>query len=130
MRERGTGSIFNKPGTKNKWISYSFRGHQYQESSGSPDPKVAKKLLRERLKKVTKPNFVDPAKEQRHVLSDMLTQLKLDYERKGNRSFHTVKSVFQHLEEHFKFTGLWTSRQGKFQTMPTNAKGTARPKVR
>jgi integrase len=103
MRERGTGSIFNKPGTKNKWISYSFRGHQYQESSGSPDPKVAKKLLRERLKKVTKPNFVDPAKEQRHVLSDMLTQLKLDYERKGNRSFHTVKSVFQHLEGHFKF---------------------------
>jgi len=65
MRERGSGSIFKKPGTRFWWIAYSFRGHSYQESSGSVDRKDAVKLLRARLIKITKPNFVDPAKERR-----------------------------------------------------------------
>jgi integrase len=102
-RERGTGSIFSKPGSRFLWISYSFRGHAHQESSESEDPKVAAKLLRERLRRVTKPHFVDPAKERRYVLSDMLEQLRLDYERKGNRSFDTIKSVWQHLQAAFEF---------------------------
>jgi integrase len=103
MRERGTGSIFRKPGTRFWWIAYSFRGHSYQESSGSVDRKDAVKLLRQRLIKMTKPNFVDPAKERRYVLSDMLRELERDYERKGNRSFHTVKSAWQHPQAHFEF---------------------------
>ena len=36
----------------------------------------------------------------------MLEQLRFDYERKGNRSFHTVKSVWQHLQKHFEFYRL------------------------
>src|SRR5262245_22841230 len=103
MRERGSGSIFKKPGTRFWWIAYSFRGHSYQESSGSMDRKDAVKLLRERLRKVTKPHFVDPAMERRWTLEDMLEQIRLDYERKGNSSFHTVKSVWQHLKKEFEF---------------------------
>ena len=103
MRERGSGSIFKKPGTRFWWIAYSFRGHSYQESSGSMDRKDAVKLLRERLRKVTKPHFVDPAMERRWTLDDMLEQIRLDYERKGNRSFHTAKSVWQHLQGEFEF---------------------------
>ena len=86
MRERGSGSIFQKPGTRFWWIAYSFRGHSYQESSESTDKKVALKLLRDRLRKVTKPHFVDPAMERRWTLDDMLEQIRLDSERKQNRT--------------------------------------------
>src|SRR5262245_36910798 len=103
MRERGSGSIFKKPGTRFWWIAYSFRGHSYQESSGSVDRKDAVKLLRARLAKITKPNFVDPAAERRYTLRDMLQELERDYERKQNRSFKTVASVWQHLQKHFEF---------------------------
>jgi integrase len=103
MRERGSGSIFQKPGTKNWWIAYSFRGHPYQESSGSTNRKDAEKLLKGRLKQMDRPNFVDPAKASRWTLDDMLEQLRLDYERKQNSSFHTVKSVWQHLAKEFEF---------------------------
>jgi site-specific recombinase XerC len=103
MRQRGSGSIFQKPGTRFWWIAYSFRGHSYQESSGSTEKKDAVKLLRERLRKVNKPHFVDPARERRWTLDDMLEQLRLDYERKGNNSFHTVKSCFQHVQKAFEF---------------------------
>ena len=103
MRERGSGSIFKKPGTRFWWIAYSFRGHPHQESSGSTDRKVALKLLQDRLRKVNKANFVDPAKERRYTLDDMLERLRLDYERKGNSSFHTVKSCFQHVQKEFEF---------------------------
>src|SRR5262249_19446548 len=97
VRERGSGRIFKKPGSRFWWIGDSFRGKSYQESSGSVDRKEAVKLLRERLRKVNKPNFVDPAMERRWTLRDMLTELERDYERKQNRSFKTVKSVWQHL---------------------------------
>jgi site-specific recombinase XerC len=103
MRERGSGSIFRKPNTKNWWIAYSFRGHPYQESSGSTDRKVALKLLQDRLRKVNKPHFADPAKERRYTLDDMLEQLKLSYESKQNNSFHTVTSVFKHVQKEFEF---------------------------
>ena len=59
MRERGSGSVFRKPGTRFWWIAYSFRGHSHQESSGSTDRKVALKLLKDRLGKIDKPNFVE-----------------------------------------------------------------------
>lgn len=103
MRERGSGSIFQKPGTRFWWIAYSFREHSYQESSESTDKKVAAKRLRERLGKVNKPHFVDPAMERRWTLDDMLEQLRLEYERKQNNSFHTVKSVFKHVQKEFEF---------------------------
>jgi hypothetical protein len=56
---RGDGHIFQRRGSKNWYIAYSFRGHPYHESSGSPDKKVAQKLLRRRLREVSaKPNFL------------------------------------------------------------------------
>jgi hypothetical protein len=103
MRERGSGSIFKKPGTRFWWIAYSFRGRSRQESSGSTDRKVALKLLQDRLRKVTKPNFVSPSTEQKWVLSDMLEQLRLDFERKQNKSFHTATSVFKNVQQAFEF---------------------------
>lgn len=108
MRNRGSGCIFTKPGTKFVWIAYSFRGKSFQESSKSTDRKVAEKLLRKRLGEVSKPSFIDPAKEERQPLDDMLGVIKAEYVRKGNRSFDGVQGVFRHLqaEEAFKFHRL------------------------
>lgn len=102
---RGDGCVFQKPGTKNWWIAYSFRGHPYQESSRSTDQRDAKKLLRKRLKQVGRPNFVDPAREEKWTLTDMKEKIRLDYERKQNRSFDGVEFAFKHLEaeDAFKF---------------------------
>lgn len=41
--------------------------------------------------------------ERRWTLDDMLEQLRLDYDRKENRSFKTAQSVWQHLQKEFKF---------------------------
>jgi hypothetical protein len=100
---RGDGSTFLRG--RIWWIAYSFRGHSYQESSRSTAEGAAKKLLRKRLKQVGKPNFVDPAKEERWTLSNMKEKIRLDYERKQNRSFEGVENSFKHLEaeEAFKF---------------------------
>jgi integrase len=100
---RGDGSIFLRG--RIWWVAYSFRGHAYQESSGSIDQRDAKKLLRKRLKQVGKPNFVDPAKEEKWTLADMKEKIRLDYERKQNRSFEGVEFAFKHLEAEgaFKF---------------------------
>jgi integrase len=98
---RGDGSHFLRG--RIWWIAYSFRGHPYQESSGSTDEREAKKLLRQRLKQVSKPNFVNPAKEEKWTLADMKEKIRLDYERKQNRSFEGVEFAFKHLEAEFKF---------------------------
>jgi integrase len=100
---RGDGCVFQKPGTRNWWIAYSFRGHPYQESSESTNKKVAQKLLKKRLEEVKKPHFVDPAKEQRLILGDMLEVIRLEYERKQNRTFNSVQFAFKHLQEEFEF---------------------------
>jgi integrase len=100
---RGDGSVFLRG--RIWWIAYWFRGHPYQESSGSTDERDAKKLLRKRIKQVGKPNFVDPAKEEKWTLSDMKERLIIDYGRKNNRSLKTVEYCFKHLEaeDAFKF---------------------------
>lgn len=101
---RGDGHIFQRRGSKNWYIAYSFRGHAYQESSGSPDKKVAMKLLRQRLRQVvTKPKFIDPAREEKWTLHDMRAQLVQDYARKNNRSTATMEHCLKHLEKAFEF---------------------------
>ena len=98
---RGDGSVFLRG--RIWWIAYSFRGKLYQESSKSADERQARKLLRARLGKVDKPNFVDPAKELRLTIRNMKQQLEMDYERKQNKSLKTLKYCFAHVEDFFEF---------------------------
>jgi len=44
-RNRGQGSIINRPGTDNLYIRYWVNGRQIQEAVGSPNPKDAEDLL-------------------------------------------------------------------------------------
>jgi integrase len=99
---RGDGGIY--PRGNVLWIFYSFRGQIFRESAHTSDEKVARKLLKARLKQVERPGFVGP-KEDKWTLADMKEKIRLDYERKQNRSFGCVEDAFQHLEaeDAFKF---------------------------
>jgi integrase len=97
---RGDGCIY--PRGNVLWIAYSFRGKMYRESAHTNDEKVAKKVLRQRLKQVERPGFVGP-KEDKWTIADMKARIEADYERKQNRSLDTVKYCFKHLEDAFQF---------------------------
>src|SRR6266550_7348294 len=52
---RGDGCIY--PRGNMLWIAYSFRGKMFRESAHTTDEKVARKVLRQRLKQVERPGF-------------------------------------------------------------------------
>jgi hypothetical protein len=97
---RGDGTIFQRGNVL--WIAYSFRGKSYRESTHTSDEKIARKLLKKRLKQVERPGFVGP-KEDRWTLADMKARIEASYERKQNRSSKTVEYCFKHLEAGFQF---------------------------
>jgi integrase len=98
---RGDGSVFLRG--KIYWIAYWFRGKPYQESSGSTDQRVARKLLRARLRRIDKPNFIDPNKELRYTIGDMKNLLITSYEHEQRKSIATMRSCFKHVEKFFEF---------------------------
>jgi len=55
---RGDGCIY--PRGNVLWLAYSFRGKTYRESAHTTDEKVARKVLRQRLKQVERPGSSDP----------------------------------------------------------------------
>src|SRR5262249_46740868 len=71
-------------------------------SADTDDVAKARKLRKHRLKQVERPGFIGP-KEEKWTLSDMKEKIRLDYERKGNRSFEDVENAFKHLEDGFRF---------------------------
>src|SRR3990172_1755054 len=97
---RGDGSIYSRGNVL--WIAYSFRGQMFRESAHTNDEKVARKLLKHRLKQVERPGFVGP-KEDKWTLADMNARIEADYQRKQNRSLKTVEYCFKHLEKAFPF---------------------------
>lgn len=97
---RGDGSIYQRGAVY--WIAYSFRGRVFRESAHTSDEKTAGKLLRQRLKQVSRPGFVGP-KEDKWTLADMKKRIDADYDRKQNRSLKTVEYCFKHLEDAFRF---------------------------
>lgn len=102
---RGDGSTFLRGQVW--WVAYWFRGRQYQESSKSTDEKVAKKLLRQRLREIhSKRRLVNPAREQRYTIHDLKNALVSDYKRKNNRSTDTMEHCFKHLQNAFEFVRL------------------------
>ena len=61
-RSRGEGRLFQRG--RIWWIAYSHRGEEIRESSRSEDERVAKKLLRERLRTAGTAAFVGPQSER------------------------------------------------------------------
>ena len=81
---RGRGRTFQRKGSAHVWIAYYRRGEEIRESSGSPDPKAAERLLHQRLKEVAAEElgarpFVGP-KQERITVDDLLDALEKDYQ--------------------------------------------------
>ena len=78
-------------------INHEYGAIVIPKISANNDEKVARKLLKARLKQVERPGFVG-SKEEKWTVADMLEVIRLDYVRKGNRSFDDVQHAFKHLE--------------------------------
>ena len=92
---RGQGRIFNRANSAHWWIAYYHHAKEIRESSGSPDRKVAEKLLTHRLKEIGADQlgarrFIGPAQE-RVAVEEILQDLGTEYEINGRKSLATLK---------------------------------------
>lgn len=95
---RGNGRIFRRPNSPFWWIAYYLGSRQFRESSHSQDEKVARRLLKHRLREVAADrlgarDFVGPSKERVRV-HQLLDVLEDDYKL---RKCHT-STVTAHLK--------------------------------
>ncbi len=102
---RGTGRTFKRPNTAAVWIAYCHNGREIRESSHSADPKVAEKLLKQRLAEIGADRmgaraFVGPAGE-RVTFEDLAAAYLEDYQVRGLRSRDTAASRVAHLRRTF-----------------------------
>ena len=58
----GFGSIYKRG--RVWWVRYHHRGREFRESSGSPNPAEAAKLLHKRYKEIAQRRFVGPAEDR------------------------------------------------------------------
>jgi integrase len=82
--------VFQRKGSSAFWIAYYRRGKEIRESAKSDNPKVAEKLLKQRLKEVGAEQlglraFVGP-KADRIVMSELFEALVEDYKIRGRNT--------------------------------------------
>src|SRR5215467_15812658 len=82
-RPRGTGAIFNVPGSKNLWVGYTDANGKYvRESCGSPKKTDAQTFLKKRMEAVNGGNFLGPQVEKITV-DNLYDDLLQDYRTHG-----------------------------------------------
>lgn len=86
-------AIYHRPGSANLWVRYHHRGKQYRESCGSPDPAVARALLKRRLAELGADTlglrpFVPPAADKITV-AELLDDLAADFRLRNIKSLKT-----------------------------------------
>lgn len=101
---RGNGRIFRRPNSPFFWIAYYLGSREYRESSHSEDEKVARRLLKHRLKEVAADrlgarDFVGPSKERVrvHQLLDALEadlKLRKCYRRPVASCLRQIRAAF------------------------------------
>jgi integrase len=87
---RGDGRIFNRKNSAVWWLAYYVRGKEVRESTGSPDRKLAERVLKQRRKEIGADQlglktFVGPAQE-RVTVEELLQDLETDYQVRGRKS--------------------------------------------
>jgi hypothetical protein len=109
-KARGLGFIY-QPTYKDKrtgqrmtastwWVQYSVRGKRYRESSGSGNPNVASKLLKNRLAAAAQGKPVGPNVD-RTTFEDLAHMLVEDYQANGRRSLERIQGAIRHLRGFF-----------------------------
>jgi integrase len=97
---RGQGRLFKRGAVW--WIAYYHRGRELRESSKSPDPRKARALLKERLRKAGTPEFIGPAAE-RLTFDDLAAMYLTDYKVNAKRSHRDAARNVERLRVVFGF---------------------------
>jgi integrase len=104
-RERGRGSIYQRPGISGFWwMRFYKNGRQYRMSTQETDERKALRVLNAKLKErdgelVGGKKMVTPA-QSRITVNELLTALELDYKLRG-KSGARLLSNLKPLQEHF-----------------------------
>jgi integrase len=100
MKARGLGRVYQRPGTQNWWVEFSFRGKKHRESSNSTRHADAVKLLRRRQAEMGSGRLVGHDAE-RITFEDLAKLLTTDYEVNGRKSLERAKHSTARLREFF-----------------------------
>jgi integrase len=85
----------------NTWyLDYWHHGKQYRESAHTPDQRKALKLLRQRHDEIARDEFIKPT-ATKVTMSHLFDLVVADYERKDNRSRHTLAHRLKPLRTFF-----------------------------
>ncbi len=102
---RGQGSLLKVPGSECWRACYYLNGREVRESCGSPDEKVARRFLKQRLAEVSADRqglrkFVAPA-AQRVTMAELLDDLEADWRLRELKSLEKVRSHARPVRERF-----------------------------
>jgi integrase len=103
-RERGSGYIYQRPGSAFWWFAYYWRGQLHRESSHSTDPAIAYKKLDKKVKELWAAKqgltpFVPKA--EKVFVDELLEDLEQDYELKGGRGLPQFLSHLKPIRARF-----------------------------
>src|SRR5207249_2110528 len=76
---KGTGSIFTRPGSPYLYVSYWNGKRQVKESAKTTDEQVAQALLDKRREQMRTRRHVDPRKQERITVDELLNALQEHY---------------------------------------------------
>jgi integrase len=126
-RPRGTGAIFNVPGSRFLWVGYTdAKGEYVRESSKETQPTKAQKFLNNRLQAVANGNFLGPRVE-RITVDELFDDLLQDYRTHGQFALWPERCWNAHLVDYFggetlkadkkaeKYSGMKAARVGTAQ---------------
>jgi integrase len=100
MRDRGTGSIYKRPGSRFFQIKFSKDGRVYRESTGTDKVTEAKLILQDRVNKLNQGTYSPEAKKVR--VSELVDSVITDYRVNSKKSMEYVEMRWKkHLEPVF-----------------------------
>lgn len=100
MRDRGTGSIYRRPGSRFYQIKFSKDGGVFRESTGTDKISEAKAILQDRLNKLNQGTYSPEAKKVR--VAELVGSVITDYRVNGKKSLEYVEMRWKrHLEPVF-----------------------------
>jgi integrase len=100
-RQRGEGSIYEKPRSRYLWIKYYSAGKPVRESSRTSDPAKAAKMLRQRISQIERGESVGPQIDKIRI-ADLAEGLFRDYQVDNRKSLVDVMARWRlHLQPFF-----------------------------
>jgi integrase len=100
-RQRGTGSVYRQPGSRNLWIKYYKNGRAFRESTHTGDRRKAEQKLKQRLAEIATGQFIG-LRVERILVSDLADDFLRDYRINGRKSLDDAESRWNlHLKPYF-----------------------------